>query len=242
MSIPLTGFHAIEEILRRGRTKGTLYLSREKKKNDQLRVLAEEAGVPIALVDDQELDRMGGKGDHRGALLLLEEMPLAYKDNLGFVLAAIQTSNALGIVLDGITDPHNFGAIIRTADQFCADFIITTSRRSVGETQTVIKTSSGASSYATIITIPNLSTAIAELKKHEFWIYGAEMDAPTAASVDLKGRVALVLGSEGKGLHRLVRESCDGVVSIPAKGHVDSFNVSVAAGILMYEVRRQQGF
>ncbi|RPJ04259.1 MAG: 23S rRNA (guanosine(2251)-2'-O)-methyltransferase RlmB [Spirochaetaceae bacterium] len=242
MNIPLTGFHAIEEILRKGRTRGSLYLSRDKKKNDLLKQLAEEAGVSIALVDDDELDRLSGKADHRGALLLLDEMPLAYKDDLGFVLAGIQTPNALGILLDGITDPHNFGAIIRTADQFCADFIITTSRRSVGETQTVVKTSSGASSYATIITIPNLNNAIVELKKHEFWIYGAEMDAPAANSVNLKGRVALVLGSEGKGLHRLVSESCDSLLSIPAKGHVDSFNVSVAAGILMYEVRRQQGF
>ncbi|MBN1523549.1 MAG: 23S rRNA (guanosine(2251)-2'-O)-methyltransferase RlmB [Spirochaetales bacterium] len=242
IKIPLCGFHAIEEILKKGLVRGTLYLVQGKKKNDGLRELAKSMNIPVAIADTQELDRLAGNTQHRGAVLLLDEIPIAYKNDLGFSLQQIKSNNALILLLDSITDPHNFGAILRTADQFNVEFIVTPQRRSVHETETVMKTSAGASSYTSIITVSNLNNAIEELKKHEFWVYGADMNGPVAQSVDLKGRVALVLGSEGKGLHHLVSKSCDSLISIPAKGHVDSFNVSVAAGILMYEVRRQQGF
>jgi 23S rRNA (guanosine2251-2'-O)-methyltransferase len=242
MPISVFGFHAIEEILKRGRVKGSLYLLPDKKKTDALRSLAREKNVPLVLTDDIELTRLAGNADHRGAVLVLDEIPIEYRNNLSFLIKNITARHALVLLLDGITDPHNFGAILRTADQFNADFIVVTERRSAHETQTVVKTSAGASSYVKIVTISNLHHAIEELKKHEFWVYGAEQEGKPVHSLSLDGRVGIVFGSEGKGLRHLVRESCDGMVSIPAKGNVDSFNVSVAAGIIMYEVRRQQGF
>jgi 23S rRNA (guanosine2251-2'-O)-methyltransferase len=222
--------------------EGVLYLSREKKKTETLRELADAAGISVILGDDEELTKRSGSADHRGALLLLEEIPLQYRDSLSFLLKNISAPEALVLLLDGITDPHNFGAILRTADQFQADFVVITERRSAHETQTVVKTSSGAASYVTIATVPNLTNAIELIKKHEFWVYGADLEGERVDTIELKGRVALVLGGEGQGLRRLVRESCDGLISIPSHGHVESFNVSVAAGILMYEIRRQQGF
>jgi 23S rRNA (guanosine2251-2'-O)-methyltransferase len=242
MPATIVGFHAIQEILKKGMLKGSLYLKSDKKKNDDLRTLAREQGVAVILADEQELDSVSGGADHRGAVLVLDGIPFEYRHNLSFILKSLTGRTALVLLLDGITDPHNFGAILRTADQFQADCVLVTERRSARETQTVAKVSSGAASYATIVTVPNLRQAIETLKQHEFWVYGADVSGTAAADLDLSGRVALALGSEGQGLRQLVRESCDGFVRIPARGHVDSFNVSVAAGILMYEVRRQQGF
>ncbi len=242
MPTVIIGFHAIEEILKKGSTQGSLYLLPEKKKNEDLRQLARDQAVPVVIADELELDTVSGGADHRGAVLVLDALPFEYRNNLSFILKGIAGPTALVLLLDGITDPHNFGAILRTADQFRADCVLVTERRAAHETQTVVKTSSGASSYVAIVTVPNLRQAIETLKRSEFWVYGADADGKDAASVDLRGRVALVLGSEGKGMRSLVRETCDELVRIPAKGHVDSFNVSVASGILMYEVRRQQGF
>jgi 23S rRNA (guanosine2251-2'-O)-methyltransferase len=242
MALTIVGFHAIEEVLKKGMLKGTLYLLPQKKKSEDLRRLASDQDLPVVLADERELDAVSGGADHRGAVLVLEGLPFEYQNNLTFILKSLTGPTALVLLLDSITDPHNFGAILRTADQFQADCVLVTERRAAHETQTVMSTSSGASSYVAIVTVVNLRQAIETLKQHEFWIYGADLTGTEAASVNLKGRVALVLGSEGKGIRQLVRESCDGLVRIPARGHVDSFNVSVAAGILMYEVRRQQGF
>jgi 23S rRNA (guanosine2251-2'-O)-methyltransferase len=242
MPTTIFGHHAIEEILKKGALKGSLYLLPEKKKNEELRALARDGGVPVVLADERELDAVSGGADHRGAVLVLEELPFEYRNNLGFILKGLAGRTALVLLLDGITDPHNFGAILRTADQFRADCVLVTERRAAHETQTVMKTSSGASSYVALVTVPNLRQAIETLKRHEFWAYGADASGSDASALDMRGRIALILGSEGRGMRQLVRESCDGLVRIPARGHVDSFNVSVAAGILMYEVRRQQGF
>jgi len=242
MPTVIVGFHSIEEILKRGSLRGSLYLLPDKKKYDDLRQLAADGRVPVVLADERELDSVSGGADHRGAVLVLEELPFEYRNNLSFVLKGIAGQAALVLLLDGITDPHNFGAILRTADQFQADAVLVTQRRAAHETQTVVKTSSGASSYVTLVTVPNLRQAVETLKENEFWVYGADVSGTEASAVNLQGRVALILGSEGKGMRTLVRESCDGLVRIPAGGHVDSFNVSVAAGILLYEVRRQQGF
>ncbi|HEQ72450.1 MAG TPA: 23S rRNA (guanosine(2251)-2'-O)-methyltransferase RlmB [Spirochaetia bacterium] len=240
--VPVTGFHAIEELLKAGRVSGTLYLEPDKKKSAPLRLLARESGVEVVLAEATELIRLSGTEDHRGAVLLLAELPLSYRDNLSFILRSLTAKNALVLLMDGVTDPHNFGAVLRSADQFGAECVVVTARRSAHETQTVARTSAGASSYVSLVTVSNLKAAIDTLKEHQFWIYGADVNGEPAASLDLSGRTALVMGSEGKGLRRLVRESCDRLIRIPTRGHVDSFNVSVAAGILMYEIRRQHGW
>jgi 23S rRNA (guanosine2251-2'-O)-methyltransferase len=242
MAAVIYGFHAIEEILKKGGVRGSLYIMPGKKKLEELRALARDMDIPVVIADETELDAVSGKADHRGAVLVLEEVPFEYRQNLAFILKELSGKKAFILLLDHITDPHNFGAILRTADQFQADCVVVTERRSAHETQTVVRTSSGASAFVTMVTVPNLHQSIETLKQHEFWVYGADMEGADAHQTNLSGRIALVMGSEGKGLRPLIRQACDGFIRIPAKGHVESFNVSVAAGILMYEVRRQQGF
>jgi 23S rRNA (guanosine2251-2'-O)-methyltransferase len=143
--------------------------------------------------------------------------------------------------LDSITDPHNLGAILRSADKFEADLVITTERGAAGETETVAKTSAGASVWVPLLTVTNLVRTLKDLKTAGYWVYGARMDGQAAWDTAFTPKTVLVLGSEGKGLRRLVEESCDYFVGIPAGGHVDSFNVSVAAALLLYEFRRKGG-
>jgi 23S rRNA (guanosine2251-2'-O)-methyltransferase len=145
------------------------------------------------------------------------------------------------LALDGITDVHNLGALMRSADLFNADAVIVPGHRSAKDSDVVAKISSGASAFVPLFEVTNLVRTLGRLKDAGFWIYGADTDGQPAPRTNLAGNTALVLGSEGRGISRLVRETCDALVCIPARGHVDSFNVSVAGGILMYEIRRQQG-
>ena len=140
------------------------------------------------------------------------------------------------IAADGIQDPHNLGAIIRTAEAAGADGVIIPKRRSASVTSTVYKTSAGAASWIKVARVSNLASTLEELKKHNIWIYGAEADGTPFHKAKLTGGVCLVIGSEGQGLSRLVRETCDQVLSIDMYGHVNSLNASVSAGVLMYEV------
>lgn len=239
----LLGYHPIEELLKSKNISGTLYLRRKPEKRLlQLKIEAETAGVSVQEVDSAELDRRSGKRDHRGALL---EYTFINKERSGDLAQVLENSgdkNSLLLVLDGITDPHNLGAIIRSADQFSADGIIIAARRSAPISQVTAASSAGAVSYVPVCVVSNLVRAVKELKSRDYWVYGAEMGGRKLPEVSLEGKVVIILGSEGKGISRLLSEMCDDHVAIPAKGHVDSFNVSVAAGIIMYEIRRQQNF
>jgi 23S rRNA (guanosine2251-2'-O)-methyltransferase len=237
----LIGYHAIEEMLKRG-VGGTLLVSRWNSRIEALGGLAESSGIAVSRVEESELTRICGSSAHRGAVLLVEKAPAAAALDIKGWIAGFASETALVLALDHITDPQNLGAILRTADQLCVDLVLLPSRRSAAETETVAKVSSGASAYVSLLVIPNLVSAMELLKKNGFWVFGADMSGEHANKADLSGRACLVLGGEGEGLHRLVREKCDSLIRIPAAGHVDSFNVSVAAGILMYEARRQQGF
>jgi len=242
MSEYLTGYHTIEETLKRGGVKGTLLVSREGGRVAELSALASRIMVPVSDVDETELDRLTGGKSHKGAVLVLEKTSGSVKGDLRHRLNELEGEVALILVLDGITDPQNLGAILRSADQFRVDMVVLPSRRSAQENQTVARVSSGASAYVPLCVVPNIPTALESIKERGFWVFGAEVEGESLAESDLKGRVCMVMGSEGEGMRRLVRERCDKLVRIPASGHVDSFNVSVAAGILMYEVRRQQRF
>lgn len=237
----LTGYHTIEETLKRGGVKGTLLVSREKGRAGELASLAARLMVAVSEVDESELDRLTAGKSHKGAVLVLDKPSSASKGDLRHKLAELDRPDALILVLDGITDPQNLGAILRSADQFRVDLTVLPSRRSAQETQTVVRVSSGASAYVPLCVVPNIPTALSSIKERGFWVFGADVEGEPLPAADLKGRVCLIMGSEGEGMRRLVREKCDHLVRIPAAGHVDSFNVSVAAGILMYEVRRQQG-
>ncbi len=250
-----SGYHTIEELLKQGEVSGVLVVSKKNQKILSLIHLAEKKGIKVKQVSGDELDKFrvrksggyeegytGGHKKNRGVLLMLTELPEKREKNLDTALAGITGDTALVLVLDGITDPRNFGAILRSADQFAVDLVIIPSRKSAGVNETVSKVSSGAAVYVSIVTLANTTQALEKLKEKGFWIYGADMDGKSIIKTDLKGRTAIVMGSEGKGLHRLVKEKCDMLVSIPSFGHVDSFNVSVASGIIMYEVRKQQGY
>ena len=210
--------------------------------------------MPVRRVQRSELDALAGAAEHRGAGLLLAGESGARPEeggrrrsptqaaSLRERLAAISSPTALILLLDEINDPHNLGAILRSADQFGVELVVLPTRRAARETQAVVKSSAGASLYVPVASVPNLASGLESVKEAGFWVYGADLDGRRLDEVSFEGRVALVLGSEGSGLRRLVRERCDALVRIPSGGHVDSLNVSVAAGILMHEIRRQQGF
>ena len=236
----LTGFHAIEERMRSGRSCGPLLVAKAGPRAKELVSLAVSCKIRVDRVGTFELDRLAS--DNRGIALLVEDIT---RDSpaigLEEFLGCLETrSDVLVLILDDITDPHNYGAILRCCDQFGVDLVISRSRRNAKHAEVISKTSAGAVSWVAQAEVPNLVRAAQQLKDTGFWLYGADMGGDPAYTRDLRGRVALVLGSEGTGISRLLRECCDGIVGIPSKGKVDSLNVSVAAGVLLYEIQRQR--
>ncbi|MBN1412408.1 MAG: 23S rRNA (guanosine(2251)-2'-O)-methyltransferase RlmB [Spirochaetales bacterium] len=234
------GIHSIEEHLKKA--KGTLLVSRKKDRKSPLIFLANERQIPVRFVDDSELDRCCRHKKHKGFVFVTDKVLDLYVRDIDSFLQDSIGPNALVLLLDEITDPHNYGAILRTANLLNTDLVITTARKTARNADIISVTSSGADAHVHQAVVSNLTHGIEKLKKAGFWIYGADMDGKKIFELDFKGRVGIVLGSEGKGLKRLLRENCDDIATIPQLGDIDSYNVSVAAGILMYEVRRQQGF
>jgi 23S rRNA (guanosine2251-2'-O)-methyltransferase len=243
MPKPLYGYHAIEEAIKKGTGKESLYISGKGGRISALQELAEKRGCPVVFSNKDALDKLAAGADHRGAVLLLSpkagpESRLTFNDHLASL--SKKQGPLLVLILDGVTDPHNFGALLRSADQFAVDLVLYPERRSAGDNATVRKVSAGASVHVPKIAVPNIVRSIEALKKEGFWIYGAEMNGKSCWELSLPERAALILGAEGKGISRLVKEHCDELISIPSRGHIDSLNVSVAGGILLYECRRQQ--
>jgi 23S rRNA (guanosine2251-2'-O)-methyltransferase len=238
--VNVCGFHAIEAVLRRRAAGATLLIARETERIRRLEDLARAGGVRVRRAGMDELDRLCPGEDHRGAVLSDVASSAAAPD----VRAAARRAgpSALVLILDGVLDPQNLGAILRSADLFAADLVVARKRRAAPITAAVLAASAGAAAWVPLVIVANLAQAIRDLKQEGFWIYGAESAGRPAVEVDLSGRVALVLGAEGSGLQDLIRKSCDQLVAIPTGGHIDSLNVSVAAGILMYETRRQQAW
>ncbi len=250
-TIVFTGFHGIEELLKKKNSYGTVYYSRSTRRILSIIDLAKRQGYPYVKVSEMEITKIAKEAAHRGivftdssenSLNINQGHDRKISSDLDSYLENLNNPNALIIILDGITDPHNLGAIIRSSDQFYADLVLIPSRNSAKDNATVSKTSAGADNYVNIDVVTNLSRSMDKLKKAGFWIYGADMSGNNINKTDLTGRVVLVMGSEGKGLRDLIRSKCDNLVSIPTRGNVDSLNVSVAAGVMMYEVRRQQEF
>ncbi len=241
MSGYIIGFHAIEEALKFSGRGGILYLAKRGKRYDVLAHAAAECGAKVVDVPEHELTRLCGNSEHRGVLFQPASREAGKHRDLAEFLASDREGPQLVVVLDEITDPHNLGAVLRTCDQFGVDLVVIPQRRSAKETQTVVKTSSGAALYVPVVIVPNIPRALDLLKERGFWVYGADMEGTALPNARFDVKSVLVMGSEGKGLGRLIREHCDMLVSIPSKGHVDSLNVSVAAGICMYEIRRFQG-
>ena len=238
MSEYITGFHGIEEALKKKQFSGKLLISKKNKRMEYLKTLAQKASVSVDQIPSAELDNLCP--GNKGFALSGESKGKETDVDLDSFLRTFDKNNALVVILDGITDVHNYAAILRSADLFYADLVIIPSRRSASDNSVVSKVSSGANSWVPVATVSNLTRAIKQLNEKGFWIYGAHMEGEDSNKLDLKGRTAIVMGSEGTGMSKIVRENCDAFISIPTEGHVDSLNVSVAAGVLMYEVRRQQ--
>lgn len=249
MGAKITGIHAIEEALRNAPRGSTLYLLRGDKRNSKLELEAMANGkTAVKKVSDVEMDRLAGGSDHRGAVLDLGAKSASSQGGrirevsvYDFCQGLKDDDDVLVLALDEITDPHNLGAILRSADQFSASLIIVPERRSASANETVIRISSGAAQYVTMSTVTNLAKELDVLKQFGFWVYGADMNGEPSYDMVFPKRTAIVMGSEGSGMRTLVRSKCDHIVSIPMGGHIDSLNVSVAAGILMYEYRRGHG-
>ncbi len=193
------------------------------------------AGVPIEKVPRARIEELARGAAHGGVAARVGPYP--YSD-LGEILAA---PDPLVLLLDGVTDPRNLGAVLRAADGAGASGVVIPRDRAVGVTAAAVKASAGASEHVYVARETNLRRAIDRIKEAGVWVYAADVGGTIYTGLDLSGAVALVLGSEGRGVRRLVREGCDGAVSIPMLGAVESLNVSVAAAVLLYEARRQRG-
>jgi 23S rRNA (guanosine2251-2'-O)-methyltransferase len=235
----LTGFHAIEERIKSGQSCGPLLVAKAGPRAKEIVTLAVNNKIRLERTGAFELD--GIAPDNRGIALQVEDESGKADISLeNFIAGLDDRKDSLVMILDEITDPHNYGAILRCCDQFAVDLVVSRNRRNAKQAPIVSQTSAGAVSWVAQAETPNLVRAMEDLKEAGFWIYGADMDGEPVYKLDLSGRIALVLGSEGGGISRLLRERCDGMVGIPSYGRIDSLNVSVAAGVLLYEIRRQR--
>lgn len=201
--------------------------------------MAKDKRLPVQFADKNVLDRLAGGGVHQGIIAYVSQYQYAELEDL-LDRAKERSEDPFIIILDGIEDPHNLGAIMRTADGAGAHGIVIPKRRAVGITETVVKTSAGAVEYMPVVKVSNIAQTIDKLKDLGLWIAACDMDGKVYHEQDLKGSLALVIGAEGAGVSRLVKEKCDFVVSIPMAGNINSLNASNAAAVLMYEVRRQR--
>jgi len=233
----LFGFHAVTSRLRqRPDAVHALYLQsgRDDPRMRDLVARAEASRVTLHLVDHARLDALAGHGRHQGVVAIVDDaLPHVTLDD---ILDA-PAEPPLLLVLDGVTDPHNLGACLRSADAFGAMAVVVPKDRAVGVNATVAKAASGAADTVPVIAVTNLARTLRELKEREVWVVGADAGGESLHQADLGGPIAWVLGAEGGGLRRLTRESCDRIVGIPLAGSVESLNVSVAAGICLYATR-----
>ena len=237
----IIGRNAVSEALRSGRNIDTLLVVRGERNGSVGRIIAEckEKGVVIKEVDKKKLDFMCGQGNHQGVAAYAAVHEYSTVEDI-FALAEKRGEAPFIILCDELEDPHNLGAIIRTAETAGAHGIIIPKRRNASLTWAVGKASAGAVEYVPVARVGNLASTLDDLKKRGLWVYTADMDGQNWCETDFSGPVALVVGSEGNGVSRLIREKSDFVVSLPMKGKITSLNASVAAGILMYEVSRQR--
>jgi 23S rRNA (guanosine2251-2'-O)-methyltransferase len=207
----------------------------------ELRTLAGQAGITVVEADDSQLDKLADGERHQGVLVEIAPRPDDPETQLEEALEAIGTAPPLLLVLDGVTDPHNLGACLRSADAAGVAAVIVPRDRAVGLTPVVRKVAAGAAESVPLVQVVNLARTLRELKARGVWLVGTADDATrTLYDLDLSGPTALVLGSEGEGMRRLTREACDELVSIPMAGAVESLNVSVATGVALFEAVRQR--
>ncbi|HBM80334.1 MAG: 23S rRNA (guanosine(2251)-2'-O)-methyltransferase RlmB [Clostridiales bacterium] len=238
----IEGRNPVIEALKSGRTIEKIYVSKGSYEGSirQIISMAREGNMPILEIDRAKMDFMSETKNHQGVIAIAS--PYKYSD-VDEILEYAEEKHEppFIVILDEICDPHNLGSILRTADACGVHGVIIPKRRAVGLTPAVAKTSAGAVEYVKVAKVTNVTSTIRLLKKKGVWIVGADMDGKRAYfEADLKGPIALVIGNEGTGIGRLVKENCDFLVDLPMRGKIASLNASVAAGILMYEVLRQR--
>ncbi len=237
----IEGRNAVLEAFRSGKTIDKLYVQKGVSDGPIQSILreAKKTDTIVNFVERERLDQMSEEGRHQGVIAHAAAYEYAEVEDL-LKAAEEKGEPPFLFLLDGIEDPHNLGAIIRTANLAGAHGVIIPKRRAVGLTATVAKTSAGALNYTPVAKVTNLTAVMEDLKKKGMWFVCADMDGESMYRLDLKGPIGLVIGSEGSGVSRLVKETCDMVASIPMKGNIDSLNASVAAGVLAYEIVRQR--
>ena len=265
MKQSITGFHAIEERLRYYKEKYCEKKSNIKqkkyselsyrlyfdKKGPRIKKILDEAaslGIEAKQVGKADLDRFVASlssfaREHRGLVLIIEgeQEKKQEIDDIAAHLSALsvskETEASIVVVLDSISDPHNVGAILRSCDQFAVDLVIVPKRDAALEGDVIARTSAGASAWVPLAIVSNLVRSVEILKEAGYWIYGADAGGKSVKKIQFEKKTCLLMGSEGRGIARLLKESCDEIVSIPTFGKLDSLNVSVAAGILLHEIR-----
>lgn len=237
----IEGRNAVLEAFRSGRTIDRLFVQDGCKDGPVQTILREarKTDTLIQYVKKERLDQISETGKHQGVMAYAAAYEYAQIEDI-FALAQEKDEPPFLLILDGIEDPHNLGAMLRTANQAGIHGVIIPKRRAVGLTATVAKTSAGAINYVPVVKVTNLSNTIRDLKERGIWAACADMQGTVMYDLDLKGPIALVIGSEGEGVSRLVKEQCDFLVKIPMKGNIDSLNASVAMGVLAYEIVRQR--
>ena len=233
------GVHAVTESLE-ANTGNKLYIQDDLRgKNvDAIKALAAEKKVSISWTPKKTLSDMTGGAVHQGFVLRVSEF--AYSELSVIMDKAEQEENPLVLILDGLNDPHNFGSILRTADATQVTGVIIPKQRAVGVTPVVAKTSTGAVEHIPIARVTNLSQTLNKLKEAGFWVFGTDMDGTPSHKWNTAGKVALIIGNEGKGISANIKKQVDEMITIPMSGHVQSLNASVAAAVLMYEVYRNR--
>ncbi len=240
-SLVIEGRNAVLEALRSGKPMDKLYVL-DGCQDGPVRTIVREAkkhDVILQFVTKERLNQLSETGKHQGVIAHAAAYEYAQVEDM-LELAKSRGEDPFIFLLDNIEDPHNLGAIIRTANLAGAHGVIIPKRRAVGLTATVARTSAGALNYTPVARVTNLKKTVEDLKKQGLWFVCADMDGTVMYDLDLKGPIGLVIGNEGEGVSRLMKENCDFVAGIPMKGDIDSLNASVAAGVLAYEIVRQR--
>ena len=229
----ICGRNVAKEYLINNEIINNIYLQENFSDQEVLRFI-EKKKYNVKIVKKYELDKMT-KENHQGIILKVNDFK--YSDLDSFT----KKDDSLVVLLDHIEDPHNFGAIIRTCEAANVDGIIIPKNRSVDVNSTVIRTSVGATKYVPVAQVTNIKSTIDKLKKDGYWIVGTDMNGTNYSQIDYKGKTCIIIGNEGSGMARIVRENCDFIAEIPMKGKINSLNASVAAGIIIYEAVKQRG-
>lgn len=251
----ITGFHSIEEKVRAGKNQSNIkiFYSKAGPRVKKIIDAANKAGIKVLNVDDAKLNEMVANldetlRDHRGIVMQIENTSASESNLINFddwVKKNNESSDEYKtvVVLDKVTDPHNVGAILRSCDQFGASLVVIPEHNSANDiegNEVIGRTSAGASAWVPVAIVNNLVRAVEQLKDAGFWIYGADAGGETLGKIDFPKKTCIIMGSEGTGIAQLLEKQCDSIVSIPTCGKIDSLNVSVAAGVLLYELYRRQ--